>query len=205
MISTRVVLADDHPMVRATIHNLLEKAAGIKIVGEATNGREALQLVEELQPDVLLLDMEMPDLKGFEIMQQLQAKGASVRILAFSAYNDKQYMLKMLDYGAAGYLSKDTSPQTIIEAIRYIARRPSQPKGETLPVTYFTTRPRAQLTDNEIEILRLVAGGKTVQQISLSLGLAEEVVTKTIKVIFSKLGVHTSIEAAGKAIQQGLI
>jgi DNA-binding NarL/FixJ family response regulator len=114
---TRVVLADDHPIVRASIRRLLEKAGDIEVVGEAGDGIETIRLVEELSPDVLLLDVEMPGIKGFEVARRLRAAGATVRILALSAYDDKQYILAMLASGAAGYLTKEEAPQTIIHAV----------------------------------------------------------------------------------------
>ena len=115
---TRVVLADDHPIVRASIRRLLEKAGDIKVVGEAGDGIETIRLVEELSPDVLLLDVEMPGMKGFEVARRLRAAGAAVRILALSSYDDKQYILAMLASGAAGYLTKEEAPLTIIRAVR---------------------------------------------------------------------------------------
>ena len=118
MKTTRVILADDHPIVRASIRRLLEKADDIEVVGEAGDGIETIRLVEELAPDVLLLDVEMPGMKGFEVARRLQAAGASVRILALSAYDDKQYILAMLASGATGYLTKAEAPQTIIHAVR---------------------------------------------------------------------------------------
>jgi len=118
MKTTRVVLADDHPIVRASIRRLLEKADDIEVVGEAGDGIETIRLVEELDPDVLLLDVEMPGMKGFEVARRLMAAGASVRILALSAYDDKQYILAMLASGATGYLTKEEAPQTIIHAVR---------------------------------------------------------------------------------------
>ncbi len=121
MKTTRVVLADDHPVVRASIRRLLEKAGDIEVVGEAGNGLETLRLVEELAPDVLLLDVEMPGMRGFEVAQQLHAAGAPVRILALSAYDDKQYILAMLASGATGYLTKGEAPQTIVHAVHEAA------------------------------------------------------------------------------------
>lgn len=192
-------------MVRAELRKLLERAGDIQIVGEAGNGREVLDLVENLQPDVLILDMEMPDLKGFEIIERLNARESPVQIMALSAYNDRQYMLKTLDYGAAAYLTKDASPQTLIDAVRRIARQPPHGEAASLPAVPFTTQSRVQLTDSEKKLLGLVASGQTVQQISLNMKVTEAVVTETIEVIFAKLEVHTSLEATGKAIQQGLI
>jgi DNA-binding NarL/FixJ family response regulator len=118
MKTTRVVLADDHPIVRASIRRLLERAGDIEVVGEASDGLETIHLVEELDPDVLLLDVEMPGMRGFEVAQHFQTVGASVRILALSAYDDKQYILAMLASGATGYLTKEEAPQAIIRAVR---------------------------------------------------------------------------------------
>jgi DNA-binding NarL/FixJ family response regulator len=111
MTTIRVVLAEDHPITRAGIRNLLEKAADIDVVGEAGDGSETVRLVRELAPDVLLLDMELPGLKGVEVARQLQAARAPVRILALSAYDDKEYIRGLLSSGAAGYLTKEEAPE----------------------------------------------------------------------------------------------
>ncbi len=121
MKTTRVVLADDHPIVRASIRRLLERAGDIEVVGEASDGIETIRLVEELAPDVLLLDVEMPGMKGFEVARHFQTVGAPVRILALSAYDDKQYIMAMLASGATGYLTKEEAPQTIIRAVHEAA------------------------------------------------------------------------------------
>ena len=121
MENIRVILADDHVVVRIGIRNLLSRSPDIVVVGEASNGLEAIQLVDELAPDVLLLDMEMPIMDGVEVARQLRKKKSPVRILALSAYNDKQYILSMFDQGASGYLTKDEAPENIIEAVRGVA------------------------------------------------------------------------------------
>ena len=120
--SIRVVLADDHPVVRGGIRTLLEKAPGVTVVGEASSGREALGLVEKLAPDVLLLDMEMPGGTGREVARWLQERAASVKVLALSAYDDEEYLFGLLDSGAAGYLTKDEAPDINIEAVQGVAR-----------------------------------------------------------------------------------
>src|SRR5262245_59502400 len=122
MAMIRVVLADDHPVAREGLRNVLEKAADIEIVGLATNGDEAIRFVNELAPDVLLLDMEMPSVTGLEVARQLQSSGSSVQILALSAHDDKEYINGLLASGAAGYLTKGEIPQTIVEAVRGVAR-----------------------------------------------------------------------------------
>jgi DNA-binding NarL/FixJ family response regulator len=121
MKDIRVVLADDHAMVRNSIRRLLSKASEIQVVGEASNGIEAIQTVNRLEPDVLLLDLEMPGLNGLEVLRALQASHSPVRILVLSAYDDKQYVREMLNHGAAGYLTKDEGADCIIEAIKSIA------------------------------------------------------------------------------------
>jgi DNA-binding NarL/FixJ family response regulator len=121
MAPIRVVLADDHVVVRIGIRNLLSRSPDITVIGEASNGVEAIQLVNELRPDVLLLDMEMPELDGVEVARRLRTTKAPVKILALSAYNDKQYILSMFDQGASGYLTKDEAPEKIIEAVRGVA------------------------------------------------------------------------------------
>jgi DNA-binding NarL/FixJ family response regulator len=121
MKTTRVVLADDHAAVRAGIRCILQSAPGIQVVGEARNGIEALHLIEEVSPDVILLDMEMPVLNGIEVARKLHASNSEVRVLALSAYDDKQYILELLANGAAGYLTKDEAPTYIVEAVRRVA------------------------------------------------------------------------------------
>jgi DNA-binding NarL/FixJ family response regulator len=122
MVRIRVVLADDHPIVRSGIRNLIEKANDIEVVGEANDGTQALRLVQELAPDVLLLDMEMPGLTGTEVARRLKGALPPVYILALSAYDDKQYILGLLSSGAAGYLTKEEVPEAIVEAVRGVSR-----------------------------------------------------------------------------------
>ncbi|HEX6304472.1 MAG TPA: response regulator transcription factor [Anaerolineales bacterium] len=117
----RVLLADDHPMLRRGMRALLEKAGDIEVVGEAADGREALELVDELPADVLLLDVEMPEMDGMQVAREINKNEIPVRILALSAYDDNQYVLGMLACGAAGYLTKDEAPGLVVTAIRRVA------------------------------------------------------------------------------------
>jgi DNA-binding NarL/FixJ family response regulator len=121
-MNIRVIVADDHSLVRLGIRRFLTRYPDIEVIGEAENGKQALQLVEKLKPDVLLLDIELPDIKGFEVARELELQGSSTRILAVSAYSDKQYILGMILNGAAGYMVKEDVPDTIYQAIRSIAK-----------------------------------------------------------------------------------
>lgn len=122
MALTRVVLADDHPFVRIGIRNILQKTGDICVIGEAGDGLEAIKLVEELHPDVVVLDMEMPGLRGIAVADHLQAKGIRIPILVLSAHEDKQFILGMLSSGAAGYLVKEEVPDTLVKAVQGIAK-----------------------------------------------------------------------------------
>jgi DNA-binding NarL/FixJ family response regulator len=206
----RVVLADDHPMLREGIRSRLERESDISVVGEADDGAEALRLVEELAPDVLLLDMEMPGLTGVETARRLQAQNSPVYVLVLSAYDDWYYVQALLSSGAAGYLTKEEAADNIVEAVRGVAQ------GET---GWFSPRVAAQmpgrrqdaasgrlsLTDPEMNVLRLLADGETDGEISISLGMSIETIHEHLDDIYTKLGVTSRIEAAVHAVREGLV
>jgi DNA-binding NarL/FixJ family response regulator len=206
----RVLLADDHPVVRSGIRNLLEKASGITVVGEACDGEEALSMVREVQPDILLLDMEMPKIRGVEVAKQLRAKGSQVRILVLSAYDDKQYILELLSNGASGYLTKEEAPEVIVEAVRGVARGEegwvSRRVGAHIAKWMREDdNGKLHLTSREIEVLRLVVEGKTNQEIGQQLDISEKTVEKHLEGVFNKLGVTSRVEAAVQAVRAGII
>jgi DNA-binding NarL/FixJ family response regulator len=210
MTPTRVVLADDHPMIRAGINRLLRKAQDIEVIGEARDGAEALQLVDDLKPDVLLLDVEMPVLKGVEVARRLQAAGSPVRILVLSAHSDRQYIAGMLACGVAGYLTKEEGLERIIEAIRHVA------KGEQGWISHSVENevsewneqvlPKAnELTDREVEILNRLVEGKSNARMAEELGLSVKTIEKHMSSIFTKLNVTSRVEAADYAVRSGLV
>jgi DNA-binding NarL/FixJ family response regulator len=197
-------------MVRAGIRSLLNKAPDIKVVGEASNGQEALRLVEEMEPDILLLDMEMPVLKGIDVARKLQANRSHVRILALSAYNDRQYILGMLACGAVGYLTKEEVPETIVEAVRGVARGEEGWVSQSVASQIGEWREgedarNHELTAREMEVLRLLVEGKTNPQIGSDLGISKKTVEKHLGAVYSKLGVASRVEAAEVALRKGWI
>lgn len=205
---TSVVLVDDHPVVRAGIKNLLERAPDIIVIGEASDGNDALKMVTDLSPDVLLLDMELPGISGSEVAQKLQKAGAQTKILALSAHDDKQYIQELLANGAAGYLVKEEVPEAIVEAVRGVSRGEKGWVSRRVAAQMSTwmgeeTQERNGLTTREVQVLQNVVAGKTNQEIGLSLGISEKTVEKHLEGIFGKLGVASRVEAAVRAVREG--
>jgi DNA-binding NarL/FixJ family response regulator len=205
----RVILADDHPVVRSGIRALVERAPDINVIGEASSGTEAVQMVTDYTPDVLLLDMEMPDMSGLEVAQHLQSIGSRVRVLALSAYADEQYVLGVLESGAVGYLTKDEAPTTIVEAVRGVARGErgwmSRRATAQLTASLWEDRKKHALTPRELDVLQLVALGRKNRQIALELQISEKTVEKHLGEIYSKLGVESRVAAVRSALDKGLI
>ena len=208
MAMIRVVLVDDHPVVRTGIRHLLEKTDDIVVVGETGEGSEALRLIDELAPDVVLLDMEMPGRTGVEIARQLHAAGSPARILAISAYDDEHYILALLSNGAAGYLTKDEAPERIHEAVRGVARGEEgwlsrRAAAQVIAWTRNGAPQKDSLTEREIEVLGLLARGWTNGAMAEALNLSERTVRFHVTNICSKLGLATRAEAIAWAIHRG--
>jgi DNA-binding NarL/FixJ family response regulator len=208
-MSISVVLVDDHPITRAGIKRFLDRAVDIEVVGEASTGEQALQMVDELSPDVLLLDMELPDLKGVTVAKRLKEAGSPVHILALSTYNNKQYIFGLLSIGAAGYLTKEEVPETIVEAVRGVARGEQGWVSRRVAAVMSTwaqddvSQP-SDLTDRELQVLHGVVEGKTNQEIGLDLGISQKTVEKHLESIYSKMNVASRVEAAVMAVRQGM-
>jgi len=209
MALIRVIVADDHQVMRTSIRKLLEDADDIEVIDEASNGAEALRLAEIHNPDVLLLDMEMPGLKGIEVARQLQRAGSPVRILALSAYEDRQYILGMLNNGAAGYLIKGEPPETILKAVRSVSAGKESWLSQRVAdqLTAWTTEKAARMTmtKHEMEILRLLVSGRTNQEIESILDLDDQQLSQYLTALFTKLGVSSRVAAAVRAVQEGLV
>lgn len=210
----RVVVADDHPVVRSGIRALLDKVEDIVVVGEAADGATALHLAADLAPDVLLLDMELPGLTGLEVAREIQAAGAAVRVLALSAYDDEQYIFGLLASGAAGYLTKDEAPTTIVNAVRGVARGEGGWLSRRITAKVLQQRAggrrplpedAAALSARERQVLGLLARGQANAGIAAALSLSEGTVKNHVTNLYAKLAVHTRAEAVAWAWQQGLV
>ncbi len=208
----RVVLADDHAVVRKGIHDLLEEEEDIQVVAEATNGEEAVTLTVEHQPDVAVLDIQMPQMTGIEAARQLKAKAPEVRILVLTAYDDDPYIFAMLQAGASGYVLKNAPADELTRAVRTVAAGGSaMDPAVTAKVMNQVSSGKplgAQavvegLTSRELDVLRLAARGHTNRAIGLELSISDRTVQGHLANIFGKLGVTTRTEAVLLAMKQG--
>jgi len=205
-----VLLVDDHPVVRGGIRALLEKAGDIEIVAEAASGAETLELAEKFSPQVVLLDLELPDIEGTQVARQIQQRYPHIKILALSAHDDPFYIKGVLASDAAGYLLKDEAPEMILEAVRGVARGDKGWVSRRISAQIATWvrdgKPaEARLTQREEDVLRLVVAGKTNQAIAAELLISEKTVEKYMGAIFTKLNVTSRVEAAVHAVRQGLV
>jgi two-component system NarL family response regulator len=210
MPDIRVLIVDDHPVVCEGIRSLLEAAPGIRVTGEAYTGQDALRRIRSENPDVVLLDMEMPDMSGVEVIERIAGTGLTARILGLSSHDDREFISQLLTYGAAGYLLKDEVPDQIVEAVRGVAA------GETgwvsrrvaARLTQILRKDPADgsnLTARELEVLKQVVAAKTNAEIALQLGISEKTVEKHLDAIFRKLAVTSRVQAAVLAVREKLV
>ncbi len=203
MLAIRIILADDHPLIRAGIRRFLEAQPDLNIVAEASNGEEALRLVRELEPDVLVLDMEMPNLDGLDVAQRIRAEGLPVRILALSAYDDAAYVSGLWETGAAGYITKEKPPSLIIEAIRAVAR--GEGRWFVAPANQLDSVDRLNISERELEVLQLIAKGYSNNRIGEELFISENTVKNHVRSLYAKLDISSARELVAWAWQQGLV
>jgi DNA-binding NarL/FixJ family response regulator len=195
----RVLLAEDHRLVRAGLERLLATAPDIEVVGGAADGAEAIELAAELQPDVVLMDLSMPNVNGIEATRAIvaAAKG-DVQIVVLTSLADRDRILAALDAGAVGYLLKDAEPEEVIAGIRAAARgeSPLAPKAARAVLTARAERERADLSGREREVLRCVAEGMPNKLIARKLGISEKTVKAHLTRVFQQIGVTDRTQAA---------
>ena len=206
----QVLIADDHLVVREGLRAILEAAPDLILVGEASDGEEAVQLAAELSPQVVLMDLRMPRADGIQAIKQIKAHQPEVEIVILTTYDDDEFIVQGLRAGARGYLLKDTSRKALFEAIRAAARGESLLPPEVLEkVVAHLEEPRraasATLSKREQEVLVLMTQGATNREIALRLNISERTVKAHAKSIFNKLGVNSRAEAVAVALQHNLI
>lgn len=209
----RVLLADDHVLVRQGTRELLEQAGDIEVVAEAGTGKEAVQLAAECVPDVAVMDISMPELDGIEATRQIKARNPGVAVLVLTAYDDDQYVFALLEAGAAGYLLKDVQAGELVRAIRSVHAGESilHPAIARKVINRFaraTSKPPDEdliepLSAREMEVLKLAARGMTNREIADELFISTRTVQVHLSNIFSKMGVGSRTEAVLLALKKG--
>lgn len=206
----RIVLAEDHHVVRTAIAALLVKEADIEIVGEVADGRSLLQTVADLQPDVLLMDAQMPHHKPIAAVEQIKKQYANVHVLVLSAFNLPEYVVGLLKAGADGYILKDDPTNLLLRAIRFVSQGEEwvSPRATTILIESMRTdSPDIQdkLTKRELDVIRLMARGRRNEEIATELVVTEQTVKNHVTNIFRKLDVETRVEAVLYALSAGLV
>lgn len=212
--SIRILIADDHAIVRDGIRSLLATVPDIEVVAEAENGREAVSKARGLQPDVILMDLMMPEMDGIEAIGQIMEREPEARILVLTSFSADDKVFPAIKAGARGYLLKDSDSQELVQAIRQVYRGESwlHPKIARKLLRELSTEPPAQqessevdpLTGREVEVLHLVALGMSNQEIAIKLVISEGTVRTHVSNILSKLHVASRTQATLYALREGL-
>ncbi|MGH8260885.1 MAG: response regulator [Steroidobacteraceae bacterium] len=205
----RVLLVDDHAVVREGYRRLLEREPGIQVVGEASHAAEACERALSLAPDVIVMDISLPGVSGIEAMRRMLAHRPALRVLMFSMHDDAIFCSRALAAGALGYVTKASAPDVLVQAVREIARGRRYVSADiaeqALPGVPAPLRTAIEaLTARELEVLRLLASGETIDRISRALGLSEKTVANHQSTIREKLGVRNAVQLARLASQLGL-
>ena len=211
---TTILLADDHRIVRQGLRALLAGEADFDVVGEADDGREALELVRRLNPDVLVLDLMMPGLNGLEVARQLPRQSPGVRVVVLSMHDDEGFVLEALANGVSGYVLKDSNSSDLVHAVREVAagRRYLSPPLSDRAIEAYQQRAKVgtmdkheTLTTREREVLQLSAEGHTNSEIAARLGISTRTAETHRSRLMHKLGLHTQSDLIRYAIRRGII
>ena len=194
----RVLLADDHSLVRDGLGRLLASVPDIEVVAAAADGREAIRLAQEHRPDVILMDLRMPGMDGSEATRRLLEEDPATQVVILTSFSERDEILSALDAGAIGYLLKDAEPDELIRGVRAAAHgeSPLAPKAARELLGSRSSAPASQLTDREREVLRLVTRGLPNKLIARELGISEKTVKAHLTAIFQRIGVADRVQAA---------
>jgi DNA-binding NarL/FixJ family response regulator len=213
-VTTRILLADDHMLFRQGLRAMLEKNRDMNVVGEARNGRETVQLAQRLSPQVVIMDITMPDMNGIEATRKIVGRDPKIKVLALSMHSNRRFVLEILKAGAKGYLLKDCAFEELTAALRSVLRDKiylSAEIADTMLNDYVRDSARKKdgsvfslLTPREQEVLKLLTEGKSAKQIAYVFGLSVKTVETHRQKIMSKLNIHSIAEMTKYAIREGL-
>lgn len=214
MSQCKVLIADDHVIVREGLIALLNMADDIKVVGEAADGREAINMTKQLRPDVVLMDIRMAELDGVQATREIRARFPEVHVIALTNYDDDEYVFDCLRYGASGYLLKDVSPEDLVKAIKSAVQDESlvDPSVLNKVLTQFrqltedgSNHADDKLSPREKEVLEALTAGLSNKEIAQKLYIAEKTVKAHFSSIYRKLNVSTRSQAIIGAVKSGLV
>jgi len=208
----KLLIADDHLIIRQGLRLILETESDFELIGEASDGNEALSLCKKLKPDVVLMDLRMPNMDGLTAIEKLRAEQPAVAVVILTTFNEDELMLRGLQAGARGYLLKDTDRSTLFDTIRAAARGETLLKPEIMArvlsqksTTKVELNTSLNLTDRELEVLESVARGERSKEVASHLGISERTVKAHLASIYQKLEVDSRAAAIAVAAQKGLL
>lgn len=212
-MSTRVLLVDDHAIIREGLRSLLEKQPQMEVVADTDDGRKAVELVRQFSPDIVIMDVTMPGLNGIEATRLITAESPEVKVIALSIHSQRRFVADMLSAGAAGYILKECLFDELVQAIdavtdggRYLSPKITEVVVDDYVkhLSNITDSPLASLTGREREVLQLVAEGKSTKEIALELHVSTKTIEANRRQIMDKLDVHSVAELTKYAVREGL-
>lgn len=211
-MKTKVMIADDHSLIREGIKQLLEFDGTIEVMTEASNGVECLEKLEDIHPDVLLLDVNMPEKNGLEVLEEIKKKNYNIKVLILTVHNELEYLLKAIDIGVDGYILKDSESAELKKAIQAVRSGENYIQASLIPALNNRLANRDidkdkidSLTTRELEVLIKVANGMLNKEIATSLNISERTVKNHISNIFKKIDVSDRTQAAVFAIRNNIV
>lgn len=212
LMSTKVMLVDDHALIREGIKQLLEFDGSIDVIEQASDGAECLEKLQHVQPDILLLDINMPNVNGIEVLEEIKKKNIPVKVLMLTVHSEAEYLVQAVDIGANGYILKDSGSEELKKAIQSVMDGDSYIQPSLIPSLNSRLVNRdidkekiAALTKREMEILTQIAGGMFNKEIAMNLNISERTVKNHISNIFKKIDVSDRIQAAVFAIRNNIV